>query len=155
MHAAPPASATANCPSCGTPLSRGASICNLSTGKRPVAGRSGARRKLGGSGQSSTTPWIIVGILALLLGVGFYFGRGNTAIMLAVVIIANLYLLGVGIAVLIAAFSESVGTGFLTMCVPFYAFYFVYGVNENSTLKILFAGAVILNIGLRLLTFIG
>lgn len=78
--------------------------------------------------------------------------------MLAVVIIANLYLLGVGIAVLIAAFSESVGTGFLTMCVPFYAIYFVYVVNENSTLKVLFAGALVLNIiniGLRLMTLAG
>jgi hypothetical protein len=142
-HAAPPASASVNCPSCGTPLSRGAAICNhcgynLSTGKRPIAGPSGARRKSGGSGQSSTIPWIFIGIYLPTMGALAYSSRGNTTVLLAVGGVAFLYTIVIAVITLIAAFKESTGTGFLTLCLPFFVLYFVYVVNENKTLKILF-----------------
>jgi hypothetical protein len=53
--------------------------------------------------------------------------------------------------VVIAAFRESVGTGFLTLCVPFYALYFVFSVSESDTLKLLYASAVVINISLKFL----
>ncbi|MBW2523575.1 MAG: hypothetical protein JRI23_05345 [Deltaproteobacteria bacterium] len=36
------------------------------------------------------------------------------------------------IRVLIAAFQESVGQGFLSLCVPFYIFYYVFGRWEHE-----------------------
>ena len=37
-----------------------------------------------------------------------------------------------GIIILIAAFKKSVGTGFLTLCVPFYVLYFVFAQYESE-----------------------
>ncbi|MHC5021044.1 MAG: hypothetical protein ACYTGX_13225 [Planctomycetota bacterium] len=37
-----------------------------------------------------------------------------------------------GIRILIAAFQESVAQGLLTLCVPFYVFYFAFGVWKDE-----------------------
>ncbi len=68
---------------------------------------------------------------------------------LAFVGFAALYALAVHIIVVVSAFRESVGTGFLTMCVPFYAIYYVFRVSENDTLKLLYGTAVVLQIILK------
>ena len=53
------------------------------------------------------------------------------------------------IIVVVAAFRESAGTGFLTLCVPFYALYFVFKMSDNDTLKVLYSVAVLINLVLR------
>jgi hypothetical protein len=82
-----------------------------------------------------------------------FFGRTNPTMLMASGAVAGLFAMGVQIAVLIAAFQESTGTGFLTLCVPFYVFYFVYGVSGSKTLKILLAGMILVLIANQLLAF--
>jgi len=71
--------------------------------------------------------------------------------MLAFIGTAALYTLTAHIIVVVAAFRESVGTGFLTLCIPFYALYFVFKVSDSDTLKVLYTAAVIINLSLKFL----
>ena len=160
LPSAPPPTTAAGCPSCGTPLPRGAVLCtvcgyNLATRQRTVAGRPAAPGKP--AAPQYDAPWYktaypYLGVVFLVLGVLYFFGRENPSIMLAFLGTAVLYSLTVHIIVVVAAFRESVGTGFLTLCIPFYALYFVFKVSESDTLKLLYGAAVLLDLSLRFLT---
>ena len=54
-----------------------------------------------------------------------------------------IFVLGVGICVLVSAFRESAGQGFMTMCIPCYVFYFVYGVCDSPLIKVLYSIAIL------------
>jgi len=149
--------ATAGCPSCGAALPRGAVLCtkcgyNLATKQRTVAGRPAAPgRKMSPSGD---VPWYktaypYIGVVLATLGVLYFLGRQNETMMMAFVLVAVLFYMTVHIMVLVAAFRESVGTGFLTLCVPFYAIYFVSKVSDSQTLKILYTAALIVGLTLK------
>ena len=150
-------SGASGCPSCGAALARGAVLCvncgyNLATGQRTVAGRPAAMGKP--AAPQFEAPWYktaypYVGAIAVLLGILYFLGRDNPAMMLAFVVTAALYSLAVHIIVLVAAFQESAGTGFMALCIPFYAIYFVFKVHESDTLKILYGTAFLINIALR------
>ena len=162
---APPVSApqhpdtAAGCPSCGAALSRGAILCtncgyNLKTGRRMQAGRPVPLGRASATQWETPwykTPWPYVGVVVLVLGLFYFMGRENPAMMLAFLGVAALYSLTVHIIVIIAAFRESTGTGFLTLCIPFYALYFVFKVSANDTLKVLYSVAAIINLSLRFL----
>jgi len=153
------APAASGCPSCGAALARGAVLCincgyNLSTGKRIVAGQSAPLGKP--TAPQWETPWYktgypYVGVVFAVLGVGYALGRDNPKVVLALVGIALLYWLTVHLIVLIAAFRSGVGTGFLCLCIPLYVLYFVFKVHDNDTLKVLYGGVVLINIGFRIL----
>ena len=107
---------------------------------------------------SGEVPWYKtayphIGALILVLGALYYGGRTNPSLMLIFIAVLVLYCVGVHILVVIAAFKESVGTGFLALCLPFYAVYYVFKVSENTTLQVLYSSAVIINIILRFLPF--
>jgi hypothetical protein len=87
----------------------------------------------------------------MLLALLYLLGRGNPAIMLALAGIAALYSLGTHIVVLVAAFREGIGTGFLTLCIPFFALYFVFKLNDNDTLKVLYGVAILVSLALQFL----
>jgi len=152
----PSDSAASVCPSCSAALPRGAILCincgyNLKTGQRMVAGRPAALGKP--SSDQWETPWYktaypYVGLLVVALGLFYFLGRENPAMMLAFVGIAVLYSLTIHITVIVAAFRESAGTGLLTLCIPFYALYFVFKVSESDTLKVLYGVAVLVNLSL-------
>jgi hypothetical protein len=149
--------ATSSCPSCGNALLPGAVLCincgfNLTTGKRMVAGQVMA------SGRPAETQWETpwyktalpyVGALVLLLGVLYLLGRQNRSYMFAFLLTAGLYSGVVHIVVIVAAFQEGMGTGFLTLCVPFFSLYFVFKTNDSDTLRVLYAVAVVLNLAVR------
>jgi hypothetical protein len=148
---------SSGCPSCGAVLPRGAVLCtqcgyNLATGTRTVAGRPAALGKpsaVSGEPKWYQSPYPYLGFVLAVLGVLYSLGKSNPAMMLAFVGFALLYVLTAHIIVLVAAFRESVGTGFLTLCVPFYALYFVFKVSESGTLKVLYAFAILINIALK------
>ncbi|HEX5220894.1 MAG TPA: hypothetical protein VFZ59_15095 [Verrucomicrobiae bacterium] len=156
----PAPSSASGCPSCGGALARGAVLCtncgyNLSTGKRTVAGRPAALGKPKvASGESPwyLTAWPYLGFMFVVLGILYFLGRDNPAMMLGFIAVALLYTLVVHLIVVVAAFREGVVNGFLTLCIPFYALYFVFKVCENDTLKILYGFAVITNLCLRVLS---
>ena len=155
-----PAPSTSGCPSCGAALPRGAVLCtscgyNLATGKRIVAGQPAALGKP--VDPQWETPWYktplpYVAAAFAVLGLAYFLGRDNPKVVLALIGVGVLYCLTVHIMALVAAFRYGVGTGFLTLCIPFYALYFVFKVHDNDTLKILYGGAVLINIGFRILS---
>jgi hypothetical protein len=95
------------------------------------------------------TPYPYVGALAVALGIFYFLGKQNPAMMLAFVGIGLLYSLVIHLIVVIAAFREGAGTGFLSLCIPFYALYFVFKIHDNDTLKVLYGVAFVLNFLLR------
>jgi len=158
--AVPAVEAAGGCPSCGKPVAPGAVLCtncgyNFKTGKAVQTARPGALAAAATANQWETpwykTPWPYIGALVLVLGILYFMGQENPKMMLAFVGVALLYSFGIHVVVIITAFKEGAGTGFLTMCVPFYGIYFVFKVNENDTLKILYGLAFVLNIALRVL----
>ena len=138
-------------------MGRGAVLCthcgyNLAKGKRTVAG------KTVGPGKPAVTQWEVpwyktvypyLGAVVLLMALLYALGRENPGMKLAFVGVAALYVLTTHIIVTVSAFREGAGTGFLTLCVPFYALYYVYKVSESDTLQILYGLAIVLNIALR------
>ncbi len=89
-----------------------------------------------------------LGAMVLTLAVLYFLGRTNPVMMLACVGIGSLYVLVVQIMVIVSAFKESIGQGFLTLCVPFYSLWYVFKVSENPTLQTLYSLALTINIGL-------
>jgi hypothetical protein len=156
----PPSASAASgaCPSCGNALPRGAVICtrcgyNLATKKRMVAGRvvpPGAPRQKGDAPWYKTAPPYILAVVLVMAGL-YLAGRSSPPMMLAFFAIAVLYCLAVHLIVVIAAFRDGAGQGFMTLCLPFYALYYVFKVNGDSTLQMLYGSAVIMNIILRVL----
>jgi hypothetical protein len=106
--------------------------------------------------QKGETPWYktappyILVVILLLAGL-YILGRSSPPMMLAFIVVVALYCLTVHLIVVVAAFHDGAGQGFLTLCIPLYALYYVYKVNESSTLQMLYGSAVILNVILRFL----
>jgi hypothetical protein len=98
------------------------------------------------------SPYPYVAAVFVVLSLVYFLGRDNPAINLVLFGIALLYCLCVQIIVIVAAFRFGMGTGFLTLCVPFYGLYFVFKVHDNDALKVLYGGAVLINIALRVLS---
>ena len=157
--AAAPAAAASGCPSCGSALPRGAVLCtncgyNLATKQRTVAGRPAALGKP--AATKWETPWYktaypYIGVVVLVMAILYLLGRSNPVMMLAFLGVAVLYVVVTHILVIVSAFKQSVGTGFLTMCVPFYGLYYVFKVSEDETLQILYTVAIVINFAVRFL----
>jgi hypothetical protein len=49
---------------------------------------------------------------------------------------------------LVSAFRASIGQGFLCLCIPIYAVYFVFKQSENALLMAFYAVAILLNLSL-------
>ncbi len=138
-------------------LAKGAVLCthcgyNLATGQRLVAGRPAPLGKPTAARFGSAwylTPYPYLGALLLVLGLFYLLGKQNPPMMLAFTGVALLYSVAIHLIVLVAAFRESAGTGFLSLCIPFYSLYFVFMIYDNDTLKVLYGVAFALNILVR------
>ena len=160
---AAPSAAAGGCPSCGAVLARGAVICtkcgyNIATKQRIVAGRVVAPGKPVAYAEENEpwykTPFPYLLVILAIFGILFFLGKNNPPMMLILVLCVFIYSLTVHICVIVAAFRESVGTGFLTLCFPFYAVYFVFAVSENTWLKTFYPVAILGNVGLRVASHI-
>jgi hypothetical protein len=71
--------------------------------------------------------------------------RGSTVPTAGLILVFGVALVSfvTWVAALIFAFQRSIGQGLLTLLVPFYIIWFVYGVNDNSYLKWAFGGALV------------
>jgi hypothetical protein len=144
------------CPNCGGAVAPRAIMCikcgtNLKTGQKMA--RPGGRPLPPVRGP---VPWhknpdvysgIILGIMVLLYGSAWLSPLGT----LGYIGFWLLLTVAATIMVLVSAFRESVGTGFLTLCVPFYVFYFVYATCDSKLAKSMWSLAIIGRIGLWLL----
>jgi DNA-directed RNA polymerase subunit RPC12/RpoP len=160
VPAAPQASSSAGgCPACGAPLARGTVLCtkcgyNLVTKQRLGAGQvAAAKRGKAGVGEEKwyATAYPYIGVVLVILAALYFLGKENASMQMAFLGVAALYYVVVQIMVLVAAFRHSVGTGFLTLCVPFYGVYFVLKVSESPALKALYASAIGVGLSLKFL----
>ena len=156
--AAPPPMVAAACPSCAAPVAPAAVLCtscgyNLRTGQRAPAPTAVAKKP--------TDPWEIpwyktawpyLGVLVAILGLFYWLGQNNPKYMLAFLATAVVYTLVTHVCVVVVAFKESIGTGFLAMCIPIYALYFMIKSEDYPTLKALYTVAALLNLALRFIT---
>ncbi len=152
---APPNEANADtCEHCNEPLPKGAALCmncgfNRQTGQRVLAAASPtAKAPRGGGGASNAMemlkqPWVAFAVPMVVLGALFMVAQSDPEAALLFLGPQAIFALVVTILVLIRAFGEGVGTGFLTLCLPFYVLYYVFSVNESPHLKALY-GATIL-----------
>lgn len=144
------------CAACGASMPTRTITCtacghNVRTGQRakvsaeqpaPARDRSGSGR---GAGLASylTNP-LVIGLVQAVAVVSLFLAAKSSDDSAAVCIpILALYSLGIGIWTLVCAFREGVGTGFLCLCVPFYAFYFVYAKCKQPHLMASYAIAVL------------
>ena len=78
-----------------------------------------------------------------ILGVLFVIARSNEDLAELYLIPQSLFGLVIAVIVLVQAFRQSIGTGILTLCVPFYVLYFVFSVNQNAYIKALFGASML------------
>lgn len=150
------ASAASACPSCHSFVADGTVICtscgyNTQTGQRLSVKTVKAPREssfeLSGMLGLVLGPYGVALIIGALMAVLFAVAQGDETKVFAYLALDGLFALAIGVVTLIFAFRESAGTGFLTLCVPCYAVYFIYGVSDNSYLRILFPLSILMRIG--------
>ncbi len=141
------------CPGCGAAVAAGAVLCtncglNLHTGQRlrsqtagPAPGRATLPQPAKPSLAKSGSLW--AGVALAALGVLFLVALTNEKAAIVFQVVQIIFSLGVGIMILVAAFQDSVGQGFLTLCVPCYIFYFVFARNDSQLLKMLFLVSIL------------
>ncbi len=142
-------SAAGRCPGCGRPLKPDAVICTqcgfhraagqviTTQVQKPAADTS--REKSSGGDSALKSPAAVSLISLVVLGGLLAGAMSNGQLLLPYFLVQSAFGLGVGIYLLIRAFSDSIGQGFLCLCLPFYALYFVYGRCQDGYLKGLFS----------------
>jgi hypothetical protein len=158
------APAASGCPSCGGALPRGAVLCtrcgfNLATGQRTVAGRPAPRgRAMAPRGDTKwyKTSYPYLGAFALVMLTLLLVGRtgskdGPNLAIIAYLGLGILFYAGVRMMTVVLAFKDGAGTGFLCLCLEFYAIRWVYSESENSFLKASYPLAILLALLLFLL----
>lgn len=157
---APPVGANA-CPSCGNALQSGSVLCmncgyNQKGGKQ-VSTKVGKPKKVrdddsgGGPGIANLikNPLVVSAtyvITMLLMMLALKASPDNVAVGGIFALVYLLMSLSIGIGILIDAFRESIATGFLTLCIPFYILYFVFGVSESAWVKYMFTANILVQI---------
>ena len=157
---APPVGPNA-CPSCGNALQAGSVMCmncgyNLQGGKqvstkvrKPEKVRSEGRDGGPGIANLIKNPLVVSAslfftMLLLMMAAGSASETDVVGAFCALILIV--IILAINIFVLVTAFQEGIGTGFLSLCLPFYILYYVYGVSESSWVKWLFTAGLLANI---------
>jgi hypothetical protein len=142
-------------------MPRGAVLCtncgyNIVTRQRTGSGRPRIPGRAAAA-PAGPVPWyknanlylgIILAIFAGLYGLAWLVRPLGSVIYLVTWL---LYALVVGIIVLVAAFKDGVGTGFLTLCVPFYVLYFVYSKCDSKLVKALYSIGILVGLLTRVL----
>lgn len=133
-------------------MARGAVLCvkcgyNTATGQRTVAGKPAKPGKP--AKDQWEKPWYktaypYVGAIVAILAVLFFLGKDNPTAQMAFGAVILLYLFGTHILVAVSAFQEGALIGFATLCIPLFAIYYVFKMNDDDTLKILYGIALLI-----------
>lgn len=146
------AQAEGACSKCGTVLPvthllrLGQDYICMSCHSSAERGARAAKRRSASQDSSWGSALVFAGLILACFAGLFIFGLQNPKVATAYVTVNGVFALIVQICILVAAFSESVGQGFLTLCVPCYVVYFVFGRCESSLLKVLFLVAIVTSI---------
>jgi hypothetical protein len=156
--AAPAAEVERTCPACSAPLAPNAVFCtgcgyNLQTGQRVGTQALKATKTHKPRSSSSVNvsgifanPLVLGGVVMGIVLVLFLIARSGNELSFVYLGPVGIFSFVVGILVLISAFKESVLTGILCLCVPFYALYFVLAKLESTHLKVAFGTAILAQI---------
>lgn len=149
------ADAQRTCTSCGNSLAAHDVICmncgfNAQTGQVMKQDVKKAKRDGGSSSEMASSllrspaivSLVIMGILCLLLVVAN--SSGSEDVILLVRGVVGLAALAMIIFIWVIAFMESIGQGFLTLCLPFYIFYFILAVTDNQWAKWSFVAYIVI-----------
>ena len=155
----PLAPAGTACPACGAALAPQAILCtqcgyNLRTGQRlptrspagrPAAARAPATGRAAAKGDSKwyATPYPYLGLVAVVVLTFYLLGQSIPVMKLAFALTALLYVVTARIIVVVVAFKDSIGKGFLCLCIEIYTIYYVFKESESGFLKALY-GLVLL-----------
>ncbi|MHC4948359.1 MAG: hypothetical protein ACYTG1_08865 [Planctomycetota bacterium] len=144
------------CPGCGAPLGEGAVLCtscgyDVQAGGQLETKKRRAKRAAGEGGGGGAVALLKsplgVGALVLVVFGGLLaFGTTSEQAALAYFGVDGVFGFVVGITVLVFAFREGIGQGFLTLCVPFYVLYFIFAVCDNGYVRILFLASIVTRI---------
>ncbi|UCD75318.1 MAG: hypothetical protein JSV91_00055 [Phycisphaerales bacterium] len=143
------------CPGCGAEMGPGAVLCtncgfSTKTGQRlSVETKKPKRQRAAGEGSligNLLSPGGVGLATLIILSVFFALATSNEVVALVYLLTAGFFGFGVWIVVLVFAFSEGIGQGFLTLCVPCYILYYVFGVCDNQYVKILYVLSILANI---------
>jgi hypothetical protein len=115
---------------------------------RPVARKPAPRAAAPQGTDWFRTPYPYLAMFVAGMSVLFFFARKNEASLFAYLGVSLLYILVVHIAMLVCAFRASIGQGFLCLCIPFYALYFVFKQSESNLLMAFYSVAMLLNFSL-------
>src|SRR5262245_24638092 len=155
QYATSPATAS-GCPSCGAVLPRGAVICtkcgyNIATKQRIVAGRVVAPGKAmapRGDVKWYATPYPYLGVLGLVYVVLYALAHSNDGMKIVYLLSCALFIFTAHICVVVSAFKDSVGKGFLCLCIGIYAIYYTFKESDSTLLKTLIGISLALELGI-------
>ena len=119
--------------------------CGFNTVTRQKTLRPGAGRASAPAGPVPLykNPNLYLGVVLGVFGLLFALTWVVPLFQLVYLLVLLLYSVVVGLAVLVAAFQEDAGTGFMTLCVPFYVIYFLRSKCQSKLLQALYsAGSV-------------
>lgn len=88
-------------------------------------------------------PWVTFAVPTIVFLVLYSAARHDPNAAVVFFGMSALYATTIGLLVVVLAFCEGVGTGLLTLCLPFYVLYFVYLVNENRFVKALYTAMLL------------
>jgi DNA-directed RNA polymerase subunit RPC12/RpoP len=155
INVPPPPSPGVACPSCGGALPKGAVLCtacgyNLVTRQRTVAGRPAAAarpRRSPGDVPWYKTVYPYLGFILVVLGTFYFLGRTNSEMMLVYAGLSALFAFVAHILVVVSAFrNDGMAWGFLSLCIPLVALYYIIKVSDDETLKLVYGVAVVNNL---------
>jgi len=102
-----------------------------------------ARNVLGGVPEFIAQPWVAFVVPAVMFGVLYAAARGGGDATAIYISLSLLFGFTITLLVYVLAFYEGLGTGLLTLCLPFYILYFVFAVNENPYVKAVYGAALL------------
>ena len=146
----------AACPACGFALASGAILCtncghNLQTGEK-LQTRKRTSPRVGVGGATHIAGLLSPGGIALValaaVAILYVLSLQGQPMMLMAFGVLAMFSAAMNITVLVFAFMQSVGQGFLTLCVPCYVLYFLASVCENNYVRYLWVVAFIGHIAL-------
>ena len=129
------------CTSCGY---------NLATKQRIVAGRVVAPGKAMAPKADAkwyATPYPYLGLVGLVYVVLYVLARNSDMMKLVYLLSAALFIFAAHICVIVTAFKDSVGKGFLCLCIGVYAIIYAFKETESVLLKTLIGMSIALEIG--------
>lgn len=140
--------AVAPCESCGQPTTVDAIICtscgyNRQTGEKLKIETAKPETDWVANSGMFVSPGVIGGGIMAVFGIMLFIGRTVEPVAIALILSHSLFAIAITLTALFFAFRESIVQGLLTLFLPFYILWFVYGVHDGPYLKWLYGAMIV------------